>query len=244
MRRELKLYNAVDTSRLVALADRLRARSAPARAQRAGGRSWYRVTNQGNRAEVYIYDMIGEWGITAQDFVGELRDIQASAIDLHLNCEGGEVFDGIAIYNALVNHPAEVTVYVDALAASAASFIAMAGSHRVMAKNARMMIHDASGLCIGNAREMRELADLLDDTSDNIASIYAERTGTKPEDWREAMRNETWYTAQAAVDAGLADAIDGVDPAPQPSSPSDTTQTPGLIWDPAAFNRAVTEALA
>lgn len=187
---------------------------------RAGRNDWFRITSRlqakdepggGTYAEVYIYDEIGYFGITAQDFVNELNNITDPRIDLHLNTPGGEIFDGLAIYNALKNHQANVTVYVDALAASAGSFIAMAGDQIIMQKTATMMIHDGHGLAIGNAADMRELADLLDKSSDNIASIYADRAGGSVEDWRTAMKAETWYSADEAVAAGLADKINGAD---------------------------------
>lgn len=204
----------VDMQRLHNLAEAVRARSSEKQQPRAGARSWYRIENKANEtATIYVYDFIGEWGVSAQDFVNDLRGVKAQALDVHINSEGGEVFDGLAIYEAIRQHKAGVTVYVDGLAASAASFIAMAGDTVIMAARARMMIHDAHGLCIGNSRDMRELAGLLDDLSDNIADIYAERAGGSRQQWRDAMRgNEassdgTWYDAQAAVDAGLADEI-------------------------------------
>jgi ATP-dependent Clp endopeptidase proteolytic subunit ClpP len=174
-----------------------------------GRTDWYRIKNLSDVAEVYIYDEIGYFGITASDFVRDLQGITHDKIDLHLNTPGGDVFDGVAIYNALKSHKAEVTVIVDSLAASAGSFIAQAGDKVVMKKNATMMIHDASGLAIGNASDMRDLADLLDKTSDNIASIYSDRAGGTVADWRAAMQAETWYSADEAVKAGLADGVDG-----------------------------------
>ena len=133
---------------------------------------------------------------------------------MHLNSPGGEVFDGIAIYQYLSGR-GDVTTYVDSLAALIASVIAMAGTEIVMGRNASVMIHDGFGLCIGNAADMREQADLLDRVSANIASIYADRTGKPVDDWRTAMLAETWYIGQEAVDAGLADrlAANGATPA-------------------------------
>lgn len=206
----------VDLTRLHNLAEAVRQRSessAESR-QRRDGRSWYRIENAaGQRAEVYVYDYIGEWGVTAQDFVNDLRGVRAQAIDLHINSEGGEVFDGLAIYEAVRQHPAGVDVYVDGLAASAASFIAMAGDRVVMAERARIMVHDAHAFCIGNAADMRETARLLDDLSDNIADVYADKAGGTRQQWRDVMRGATdsadgtWFDAQAAIDAGLADEI-------------------------------------
>ena len=202
----------MDIKKLTIQADALRNMSVKARAGETG-RRWYDIKNQGEVAQVYVYDMIGEWGITAQDFVNELNAITAPAIDLHINSEGGQVFDGIAIYNAIRNHPANVTAYVDSLAASAASFIVQGANDRVMEPNARMMIHDAQGVVMGDASAARTLADLLDDTSENIASIYAERSGVEAAEWRAAMQKDggagTWYGAQEAKDAGLIDRISG-----------------------------------
>lgn len=178
---------------------------------RAGRNDWFRIENKANAdtAEVYIYDEIGYFGITADDFVKEIQNLTQSKIELHLNTPGGEVFDGIAIYNALKNHDAEVTVYIDALAASAGSFIAMSGDTVVIEKTGQMMIHDAMSLAIGNATDIRELADRLDTMSNTIAGIYADKAGGSVEDWRTKMSSETWFNAQEAVDAGLADRING-----------------------------------
>ncbi|HEV8653332.1 MAG TPA: head maturation protease, ClpP-related [Actinomycetes bacterium] len=172
------------------------------------GQSWYRI--QGKAAEVadvYIYDEISWWGITAQDFVNELREVTAPKVNLHLNSPGGDVFDAHAIYQALVDHPAEVTTLVDSLAASAASVIAMAGERIVMGKAAMLMIHDAWGLAIGNAADMRDMAARLDKISNVIAGVYAERAGGPLEFWRQAMLEESWYDAEEAVAAGLADEV-------------------------------------
>lgn len=177
-----------------------------------GRNDWYRIENKANTstASIYIYDEIGYWGVTANDFVRDLNALDSSvkSIDVHLNSPGGEVYDGIAIYTALKNHPANVTTIVDGLAASAASFIAQAGKKRIACKNSTMMIHEASGLCIGNSVDMRDLADKLDKMSDNIASIYAERAGGSTTFWREAMRAESWYSAEEAKSAGLVDELD------------------------------------
>lgn len=176
---------------------------------RAGRKDWYRIENSASSdtTEIYIYDEIGYFGVTASDFVRDLQNVRTQNIDLHLNTPGGDVFDGVAIYNALLSHKAKVTTYVDSLAASAGSFIAMAGDQRIIARTGQMMIHDAHGLAVGNATDMRELAELLDKNSDNIAGIYAERAGGTITAWRKAMKNETWYSAQEALKANLATEI-------------------------------------
>lgn len=189
--------------------------------------SWYEIKNiSADQAEVSIYDEIGFWGVTAADFVKELGGVQASALNIRINSPGGDVFDGIAILNALRSHPANKTVIVDGLAASAASFIAMAGDQVQMSPQSMMMIHDASGLCMGNAGDMRQLADLLDKTTENIAAVYAQRTGKPTDHWREQMAAETWYTDQEAVDAGLADSIVGKTGDTEPPEPKATAKAP------------------
>ena len=185
-------------------------RSARQRASLVAGRNdWYRIENRAGseEADVYIFDEIGYFGVTAKDFTAELRNVNAKTINLHLNTPGGDVFDGIAIFNALKNHSATVNVHVDGLAASAGSFIAMAGDKVIMEPHSKMMIHEAFGLAIGNAEDMTKMAERLDATSQNIASIYSERAGQDADYWRAQMKAETWYTDQQAVDAGLADEI-------------------------------------
>jgi ATP-dependent protease ClpP protease subunit len=237
--------NHVDLGKLTNLAEALRERTAPARATQGEG-SWFRIHNLGEVTEVYLYDMIGDWGVSAQEFVDQMRTV-TGPVDLHINCEGGEVFDGIAIYGAIARHPGPVTAHVDGLAASAASFIVQAASKRVMGKNARMMIHDAHGLAMGNAAVMREMANLLNDLSDNIASIYADRAGGTVADWRARMQagvDGTWYTAQAAVDVGLADEVTtATQPAPPGRPP--VAPTPARVqWDPNAFLATLREVEA
>lgn len=195
-----------------------RARERAIRAHRVSdNRDCFRITNaDGDVATLDIYDEIGFWGVTAADFSRQLKAISAPTLTVHINSPGGDVFDGVAILNMLRSHPASKHVIVDGLAASAASFIAMAGSTVTMMPNSMLMIHDASGGCMGNAAEMKQMADLLDKVSDNIASIYAAKTKTGTvADWRGVMQDEQWYTADEAVEAGLADRVGDTD------SPSD-----------------------
>lgn len=176
---------------------------------RQGRNDWYRIKAQSNgTAEIAIYDEVGYFGVTASDFLAELKALDVQRIDVRLNTPGGDLFDGVAIYNALRNHPAAVTTYVDGLAASIGSVILQAGDRRVAARASQVMIHDGHGLVVGNAADMREVADLLDKTSGMLAEIYADRAGGSADTWREAMLAETWYSGTEAVDAGLADAID------------------------------------
>ncbi len=173
--------------------------------------SWYSISNKADpvRAEIFLYDEIGYFGVTAADFVQELVDITAPEILVHLSSRGGDVFDGVAIFNALRTHEARITVQVDSLAASVASVIAQAGDTRIMVTGSQMMIHDAWGLAVGNAEDMRDFADTLDKQTDNIAAIYAERAGDgrKKSHYRSLMRDETWMNATEAVAEGLADSV-------------------------------------
>lgn len=167
-------------------------------------------------ASLRLYDPIdswgGYWGVSAKEFAAVLDEISdASEIRLHINSPGGEVWEAIAILNALRRHPARIVAVVDGIAASAASFIATGADEVVMGRNSELMIHDAWGIGIGPAADLRDLADRLDKMSDNIASIYATKAGGTVADWREAMLAETWYSADEAVAAGLADRVEGVD---------------------------------
>lgn len=201
----------------------------------ADGVPFWRFENKDTAdPELWIYADIGfSWwddGITAMDFAKELSEIKAKKLTVRINSRGGDVFDGVAIANLIREHPATVTVKVDALAASIASVIAMAGNTIVMGDQSQMMIHDASGFSMGNAADMRETADLLDMISDNIAGAYAKKAGGTAKEWRKVMQGEKWYTAQEAVDVGLADELasvdDGAEADPKTTktdSPSDST---------------------
>lgn len=165
---------------------------------------WFEIKNETN--EIYIYNEIGGYGISAREFVDALPE-SADALTVRINSGGGSVFDGFAIYNALREHPANITVYVDGLAASIASVIAMAGDNVIMNSNAQMMIHDGFVEATGNAETLAKTVELLDRVSEAIAGVYAARCGGTAADWRAAMKNESWYTAEEAVQAGLADEI-------------------------------------
>lgn len=199
-------WNSVDPEKL---RDRLKR---PVSRLQNGRTDWYRIENKADSSgppKIYIYDEIGYFGHTAKGFTDDLNAIDSSELTLHVNSPGGDIFDGLAIYQALKSHKAQVTVVVDGLAASIASVIAMAGDRVVMAPKATMMIHDGWSMSVGNAAEMRKMADLLDKQSDIIASVYADRSGQPADFWRNQMHEDSWYNAQEAVAAGLADEIEG-----------------------------------
>ena len=162
-------------------------------------------------AEVYLYDVIGEdmfGGVSAKNFADQLDAVgPLDTITVRINSPGGSVFDGTAIYNTLKRNQARKIVEIEGVAASAASFIAMAGDEIHMAENAFMMIHQAQGFAMGPESEMRKMADVLDKMDETIAKIYANRSGRKPDTMMRMMVDETWFTAQEAVDAKLADNI-------------------------------------
>jgi ATP-dependent protease ClpP protease subunit len=159
--------------------------------------------------DLVLYGDVGDmWGdgsgFTGRDVIEALAEIGPGDVTVRLNSGGGYVYEGTSIYNALRAHPGEVTVYVDAIAASAASVIALAGDRIVMRSGAMIMIHDPSGMTLGTADDHRGTADTLDKMAGIIAGIYAERTGHSAEEIRSLMLKETWLDADEAVEFGFA----------------------------------------
>lgn len=165
-----------------------------------------------NVGEVMIYDTIGEdWygeGLTAKSFDASLKALgPVTTLEIRINSGGGDVFHGNAIYTQLVAHPAKKLVFIDGIAASMASIIAMAGDEIAMSANALFMIHEPSGVAIGTAEDMLETAALLDKISVNAVGVYAARTGMDPSAVKAAMTAETWYSADEAKAAGFITSI-------------------------------------
>ena len=166
-------------------------------------------------AEMYIDGDIvtDEWedsDTSAAGFRDALKSLgDVKNINLHINSPGGSVFEGIAIYNMLKQNPAHVNVYVDGLAASIASVIAMSGDAIFMPSNAMMMIHNPWTMAVGNADELRKQADDLDQITKSSVQTYLEKAGNKLDEktLKQLMDDETWLTAQEAVDYGLADEV-------------------------------------
>lgn len=168
--------------------------------------------------ELMIYGRIGGggWfmdGISASDVAAALRELGPGPLNVRINSGGGDVFDGVAIHSLLSRHSGPVTVYVDGLAASAASFIMLAGDRVIASRSSFVMIHDAMTGVFGNRQAFQRALDLLDKVSDNIADMYAEKAGEDVEFWRAKMlengEDGVWYTGQDALDAGLVDEITG-----------------------------------
>ncbi len=159
---------------------------------------------------LYVYTEIGGWfdGITADSIRTALDGLKGvDVLNIFINSPGGDVFEAKAIYAQLMRFSAKKVVTIDGLAASAASFIAMAGDEIKAAPESTFMIHDAWGIGFGNAKDMRECADLLDMLSDDIAAIYARKTGKDVSAMREMMKAESWMTAAKALDEGFIDSV-------------------------------------
>ena len=177
---------------------------------KTNNQSWYSIKAKAkDTAEISIYDEIGFWGVSAASFAQDLKSCgnNLKQINLHIHSPGGDVFDGIAIYNLLKNHPANVTVYIDGLAASMASVIAMAGNEVIMPENAMMMIHKPWGIQGGDAEDMRKYADLLDKVENTLIPAYANKTGKTPEELAEMLSAETWLNGKECVEQGFADKL-------------------------------------
>lgn len=173
---------------------------------------WYDIRAQdGDEAEILIYDNIGQnmfgEGTSAEEFVQEIQGIESSTLNVRINSVGGQVFEGLAIHNALSRHPARVVTHVDGIAASIASVVALAGDEVRMAENAFMMVHNPHGIVMGNAVDMRDMADTLDKIGGSMVGIYGRKTRKDEDTVRKWMNEETWFTAEEAEDNGLADTL-------------------------------------
>lgn len=177
-------------------------------------RDWFSVQNKAGdakSADVEIYDdIIPFFGANATDFRSQLKALGdgIETINLHVHSRGGNVYEAVAIMNTLRQHDAKVITTVDSIAASAAGFIAVGASDElVVAENAEIMAHLPWVMSIGNAADMRKAADRLDQIGNNIASIFAEKAGGTVDEWLQVLTDETWWSAQEAVDAGVADRV-------------------------------------
>lgn len=172
-------------------------------------KNWYSIqAKANNKAEVWIYDEIGAWGVSARQFAQEVKALgDVKHIDVRIHSPGGDVFEGMAIYNLLKNHPAVVHAHIDGLAASMASVIAMAADVIHMPENAMMMIHKPWGIQGGDADDMRQYADLLDKVEGSLTSAYVKKSGKSEDEIKVLLKSETWYTGAEAVQAGFADQL-------------------------------------
>ena len=154
--------------------------------------------------EIILYGDIG-FDITAKEFSDELKALgDVSEITVRINSFGGDVFDGVAIYSRLIDSGAKIVVFIDGIAASAASVIAMAGNEIHIGEAAFIMIHDARTLTMGEAADLRKTADRLDAVNEQMAGIYQRRTGLEMAKIRQMMADETEFNAEQAVEFGFA----------------------------------------
>ena len=169
---------------------------------------WYKIEAlSDDDAEILIYDLIGWPFNDAGEFARSLAGISAKTITVRINSPGGDVFDAISIFNALQSHKAKIITRIESLAASSASFIALAGKEVQAYRNAMMMIHEPWAYSAGNQYDLREIADILEKISGNMVDIYAANSSVGKRELRDMMKNETWFTAKEAMDRGFIDSI-------------------------------------
>lgn len=173
----------------------------------------YRMLNKGSdRGEIWLYGIIGmDWfgdGVTAKQFADDLKKLgNVATIDLRINSDGGVVTDARAMYNLLVEHKAKVVTHIDGIAASAASFVAMAGEEILIAEGGFVMIHEARGITIGSAEDHRRMAGVLDNMNQTIVDTYVARTKQDEKKIKKWMADETWFNGREAMENGFADRI-------------------------------------
>ena len=169
---------------------------------------WYDIQNKaGTTADVYIFDEIGTYGVTAQEFITDIKDLKDTPINLRINSLGGDVFDGMAMYNVIKRREAKTTVYIEGIAASIATIIALGADEVVMAENSLFMIHNAWGGTMGESKDMRKTADTLDKITSELTDIYRKKTGLSYDALAEMMDEETWLNANEAYELGFIDTI-------------------------------------
>jgi len=172
-------------------------------------KSWYVIKNKGNDCiDIALHDEIGLWGVSASEFINELKsNTTAKSINLSIHSPGGNMLDGLAMYNALKAHPAKVYSHVTGIAASAASTVLMAGDVITMPEDAYIMIHNPAGGAYGGSDEMRDYADVMDKLKAGAINIYAKKSGKDSDEISEMMDSETWLNSSEALDAGFIDTI-------------------------------------
>lgn len=214
---------------------------ANARGDKAAG---IRADASGDVGHVYVYDVIDSyWGASAKALVEALASLAGKPVALHINSPGGDVFEARAMVSALRAHGDAVTTYIDGLAASAATYLALAGDQVHITDGGMFMVHNSWTLAWGNKTELRSTADLLDKIDGTIAADYMRKTGAAADQVASWMDAETWFTAQEALDAGFVDQVDGAADAPaamsrwnlsayanapQIAPPKTNTRDPGL----------------
>jgi len=166
------------------------------------------VATGDDETTIYLYDAIGDWyGVSAKNFIKELKAIKSGTIRLRINSPGGDVFEARAIATAISQCGKKVVSHIDGVCASAATYVALAASEVEMAKGSFFMIHNAWTMSYGNAEDMRSAATLLDQIDASIVDDYAKKTGKAQEEIKELMAAETWFAADDALAAGFIDSV-------------------------------------
>jgi ATP-dependent Clp endopeptidase proteolytic subunit ClpP len=170
--------------------------------------SWFKISNAGTSAEISIYEEIGMGGVTPASFISQLTALGKIPITVRINSLGGSVFDGLAIYNLLRDHVGGVTIKIDGVAASMASVVAMAGTRVIMSESALMMIHNPNSEVAGEASDLRNMAQVLDQVKNSLVAAYHTKTKMAPNKIAAMMDAETWMSATEALELGFIDAVE------------------------------------
>jgi len=170
--------------------------------------SWFKISNAGTSAEISIYEEIGMGGVTPAAFISQLTALGKIPITVRINSLGGSVFDGLAIYNLLRDHVGGVTIKIDGVAASMASVVAMAGTRVIMSESALMMIHNPNSEVAGEASDLRNMAQVLDQVKNSLVAAYHRKTKMAPNKIAMMMDAETWMSAPEALALGFIDAVE------------------------------------
>jgi ATP-dependent Clp endopeptidase proteolytic subunit ClpP len=157
--------------------------------------------------EILIYDVIGSFELTAKSIIEQLNEAKKEDVLVRINSVGGDVFEGMAIYNALIKHEGKVTVEIEGLSASMASIIMLAGDKVTASENSLIMVHNPSAGVMGESKDLSKRADLLDKMKEQMVSIYTGKSTLTEKQIVSMMDEETWFTSNEAMDVGL---IDGV----------------------------------
>lgn len=188
-----------------------------------------RMETQDDGAHIYVYDVIDSyWGANAAALIAALSDAGDKVIHLHINSPGGDVFEARAMSAALVAHPSAVIAHIDGVAASAATYLALAGSEVRMVEGSLFMVHNSWTFTYGNRNEIRKTADLLEKIDGTIAADYMRKTGASAEQVAKWMDDETWFTAAEALESGFVDVVD-------PNTKGDTNKAK---WNLSAYANA------
>lgn len=173
----------------------------------------FEIRNEAERATVYIYGTIGDdfWSPEdanrAKDFAQQLDGLEPKPLDIRIDSAGGDVYEGFAIASAIKRYGGETHAFIDGMAASAASYIALMADRVTMNDYAVFMIHNAWTIAVGNRDELRDMAGRLESLDDTIAGVISARSALEIEEVKAAMAAETWYGADEALAAGMCDEV-------------------------------------